>query len=305
MYKNKIQLSKDQIKEIYEDLDVGYRCYYHFETKEIKSIPDIDEDYLDPKLWSDFISDIEENEDDYFVFSKMNTHEYFDMMSAFAQTVKEKSFQNHLIDVLRKPKPFRHFKDAIDNFGSYRQKWFDFKELKYCEWIEQQIESYNNENINENENIIDDERVVNQKEVKALDLFKSGLNCAQSVLTVFSDNLNFDNNLAMGISCGFGAGMGRLQETCGAVTGSFMVISIYNYKKYSENLDRKEKSYSMIQDFSAKFNSIYGTLNCKSLLKSDLKTAEGRQFVKDNKLDEIVCEKCITNSIRIIDELID
>jgi len=143
------------------------------------------------------------------------------------------------------------------------------------------------------------------KEEKAIVSFKSGLNCAQSILTAYSSDLNFDNNLALSISCGFGGGMGRLQETCGAVTGSFMVLSIYNSNRYTNLKDKKEETYSMIQKFSNKFKSIHGTIECKSLLNCDLKTEEGQNYFKENRLSEMVCEKCILDSIRIIDELIE
>jgi len=142
------------------------------------------------------------------------------------------------------------------------------------------------------------------KEDKAIDSFRSGLNCAQAVLTAYSDDLNFNNDMALGISCGFGGGMGRLQETCGAVTGSYMVLGIYNSGKFSDNHDKKEETYSMIQEFSDKFKSIHGSTDCKSLLKCDLKTDEGWQYVKENGLLETVCEKCISDSIRIVEELV-
>ncbi|KPK87296.1 MAG: hypothetical protein AMS27_03020 [Bacteroides sp. SM23_62_1] len=143
-----------------------------------------------------------------------------------------------------------------------------------------------------------------KKEEIAIDTFKSGLNCAQSVLTAYSDNLNFDNHLALRMACGFGAGMGRLQETCGAVTGSFMVFGIFNCNKFSDNKDRKEKTYEMIQSFTDKFIAIHDTTNCKSLINCDLKTERGRQYAHDKRLFEIVCEKCILDSIKIIEELI-
>jgi len=51
-----------------------------------------------------------------------------------------------------------------------------------------------------------------QVEEKAIGSFKSGLNCAQAVVSAYADELNFDNNLALSVSCGFGGGMGRLLE---------------------------------------------------------------------------------------------
>jgi C_GCAxxG_C_C family probable redox protein len=143
------------------------------------------------------------------------------------------------------------------------------------------------------------------KQDKAISSFRSGLNCAQSVVTAYSDSLNFDKNLALGISCGFGGGMGRLQETCGAATGSFMVLGIYNCNLYADNKERKEKTYAMVQKFSKEFKDIHGVMDCKSLLNCDLKTEDGHRFAVENKLFDTICEKCITDSIGIIDGLIE
>jgi C_GCAxxG_C_C family probable redox protein len=138
----------------------------------------------------------------------------------------------------------------------------------------------------------------------AINTFRSGLNCAQAVLTAYSEHLEFDSSLVLNLSCGFGAGMGRLQGTCGAVTGSFMVLGIYNGKKYADNATKKEVTYSMIQNFSERFKSIHATTECRSLLKCDLKTEEGQQFAKEHNLFETLCERCISDSIGIIEELI-
>jgi len=139
---------------------------------------------------------------------------------------------------------------------------------------------------------------------KSIETFRSGLNCAQSVLTAFSRDLDLDNDLALSVAAGFGAGMGRLQETCGAVTGAFMVFGIYNGKKYNDTLSRKERTYSMIQDFNRKFTEIHGTTSCRKILGCDLKTDEGRKYARDNKLFELICEKCVSDSVKITEQLI-
>lgn len=144
---------------------------------------------------------------------------------------------------------------------------------------------------------------MNLKTTKAIQTFKSGYNCAQAVLSAYTEELNFDENYAFQISSGFGGGMGRLQLTCGAVTGAFMVFGIYNSQKYTDKIEIKNNCYSMIQLFSEKFKSIHNTISCKSLLNIDLNTDQGQQYAKDNKLFETVCEKCIIDSVIIIEEI--
>jgi len=145
---------------------------------------------------------------------------------------------------------------------------------------------------------------MNTKKSKALTSFRSGHNCAQAVLTTFTDDLGVDTNFALNLASGFGGGMGRIQETCGAVTGSFMVIGIYNSQKQKDGDKRKEKTNNMIQAFSEKFKAIHGTTDCKTLINCDLKTDEGQKYLKDNKLSEKVCEKCVQNAVTIIEELL-
>ena len=141
-------------------------------------------------------------------------------------------------------------------------------------------------------------------EEKAITSFNSGMNCAQAVLTAYTDHLKFDKDLAMSISSGFGGGIGKLQETCGVVTGSFMALGIYNSKKYSDNKEGRDKTNLMIQEFSVDFKSLHGTMDCKSLLSCDFKTEEGEAYFKDNNLKKNVCEKCMADSIRIVEGLI-
>ena len=75
---------------------------------------------------------------------------------------------------------------------------------------------------------------------KAVDLFENKYNCAQSVLTAFGPQFELEPEITLKIACGFGAGMGRLQETCGAVTGAFMVIGLK--KNWSRATRRNSRS---------------------------------------------------------------
>ena len=60
---------------------------------------------------------------------------------------------------------------------------------------------------------------MNTRSAIATEKFLAGYNCAQAVLYAFCDELGFDKDTALRLACGFGAGMARKQEVCGAVTG--------------------------------------------------------------------------------------
>lgn len=145
--------------------------------------------------------------------------------------------------------------------------------------------------------------MLNEKEEKALLAFRNGLNCAQAVVSAYTEELKFDPGLALSLSCGFGGGMGRLQLTCGAVTGAFMVFGIYNCRKYTDNKERKDKTYGMIREFSSRFEKLHGATDCRTLLGCDLRTEEGQQYLKEHALHDTLCEACIRDALMLADEL--
>jgi C_GCAxxG_C_C family probable redox protein len=138
----------------------------------------------------------------------------------------------------------------------------------------------------------------------SIEIFRSGMNCTQAVVTAFAGQLQYDTKLAQGISAGFGSGMGRMQYTCGAVTGAFMVLGILNFQKSVDISNIRETSYSMIQEFSKMFQQKHSSIDCASLLKCDLKTEQGREYFATNKLKENICEACILSSVQILEEMI-
>jgi len=59
---------------------------------------------------------------------------------------------------------------------------------------------------------------------KALERFRNGYNCAQSIFSIYGPEFGMDEILAKAAASGFGGGMGALQKICGAVTGGIFVL---------------------------------------------------------------------------------
>jgi len=133
--------TEKQIQEIAENLDCGMRCFYNLKTGEIKTLLDFDSWIgADEELWEEESKEIDENWDDYFEFEGFESHESFKIMEDFAEIVEDTKLRNNLINALNRPKPFRNFKWQIDNSGDYRQQWFDYKNMRYIQWIKEQID---------------------------------------------------------------------------------------------------------------------------------------------------------------------
>lgn len=135
---------------------------------------------------------------------------------------------------------------------------------------------------------------------EALNRFRSGYNCSQSVLCSLAGELRMDVSFLEKVASGFGGGMGHMQETCGAVTGSYMAISLYCGNKYSDNHERKDEAYRMIRIFNSDFKKDHGTTICRQLLGYELDSPEDHAKAEENNAFEKVCEKCIADSIDIL-----
>lgn len=101
---------------------------------------------------------------------------------------------------------------------------------------------------------------------KAMDLFKEGFNCSQSVFLAFEDLYQLDRKTALRLSSSFGGGMGRLREVCGAVSGMFMTAGVlYGYDD-PKDYEAKKAHYERIQFLAKEFESRNGSIVCRQLL---------------------------------------
>lgn len=140
-----IKLTKDQIKSIAEDLEMSHQCFYHLPTGKVVSILEIDDGAFDDEIMEELEreqADIEENREDYLEFEKMPPHESFIIMEDFIDLVSDTRLADRLAHAIRKSKPFRHFKDIVDD-SIYREKWFRFRDERAIAWINQQIDDFN------------------------------------------------------------------------------------------------------------------------------------------------------------------
>ena len=144
---------------------------------------------------------------------------------------------------------------------------------------------------------------MDSKADQAVVCFNNGFNCSQAVFSTYAESLGLDPATALKIACGFGAGMGFTGETCGAVTGAFMLIGLKYGKFKPEDNQAKEKTYALVQEFAKRFRELHGSLKCKELLPYDISVPGEADKAKAEGLYTTVCPKLVRSAAEIVEEI--
>ncbi len=128
----------------------------------------------------------------------------------------------------------------------------------------------------------------------------SKFNCAQTVFSLFAPELGIDEKPALKIASGFGGGM-NCAETCGAVTGAYMVIGM-KHGHSSPNPDEKANTKMLVKKFNKKFKEAHGSLICKQLTGYDISTPEGSAAAGEAGVFQSKCPVFIKTACTILED---
>jgi len=128
----------------------------------------------------------------------------------------------------------------------------------------------------------------------ATERFLSGYNCAQSILYAFGPELGLDNETALKVATGLGAGMARRGEICGAVTGGILALSLKYGRGGQQDRSATEQTYQKTTELMSRFEKRHGSCLCRVLLEGcDLRTTKGQAYFKQHDLLHKTCLGCV------------
>jgi len=132
---------KNIIKEIAQELDCGFDCYYNFQTNEIVTIPNFshiaDEDNFKEAFRAD-LEKVEKHQVDFIKIEVLQSFESFKIMEQFVEQLPDQKLQLELENILANKKPFQSFKYKIEH-SDFRQNWFDFKQSELEKRVETEL----------------------------------------------------------------------------------------------------------------------------------------------------------------------
>ena len=145
---------------------------------------------------------------------------------------------------------------------------------------------------------------MSDKSIIATEDFLSGYNCAQSVLAAFCEETGISDDMALKISCGLGAGMGRNQEVCGAVTGGILVLGLRHGRGVNDEQPATALTYQKTREFMSLFSERNRSFICRELLDGcDFKTEAGQQQFTEKDMKNRVCKVCVESAIEILERI--
>lgn len=116
-------------------------------------------------------------------------------------------------------------------------------------------------------------------------------NCAQAVACAFAPYVDVDPDLLFRATEGFGSGMGSTTETCGAISGAVVILSLAN-SAGSATPVTKGATYSLVRALLSRFHEQNTTTICR-----ELKGIDSGQLLR-------TCPGCIEDAVRMTADIL-
>ena len=119
-----------------------------------------------------------------------------------------------------------------------------------------------------------------------------GFNCCQAVACTYCDLLGMDEETAFKACEAFGAGMGGMLGTCGAVSGAVFLAGLKNSCGDLNQPTSKKDTYKISKQLLEKFKEKNGSTICK-----ELKGVETKKPLRS-------CEGCILDAAELVEKIL-
>jgi C_GCAxxG_C_C family probable redox protein len=137
----------------------------------------------------------------------------------------------------------------------------------------------------------------------AVRMFDQEFACSQSVLAAFADPADLSRETALRVAAGFGGGLARTGDTCGAVIGAIMVLGLRHCGVPAEaDPLGKQQTYPPVREFLARFKARHGSIVCRELLACDIGVPEELERAREQGLFKSRCPAFVRTAAEILEE---
>lgn len=127
---------------------------------------------------------------------------------------------------------------------------------------------------------------------------EEGFLCSESVLMALGDCLEVSSELVPRVATGFGAGIGRSGEVCGAISGGVLGLGLC-FGRSKPGLGQEPKPYWYSRQLVDGFREKYGHVRCGDLLGLDISREEDYRAYRERGLWATACREYIATAAGI------
>ncbi len=138
---------------------------------------------------------------------------------------------------------------------------------------------------------------------KIMSIHGEGYNCAQTVFLIFAEEYGLSRDMALKLAAGFGGGMGRKGEVCGAASAGVMLLGLAKCSSVAGQ-ESKENNYHIVQAYLNEFAKRNGSILCHEMINCRLEDPVSLQKAKDSGILQAVCPKAMAESCNILEEML-
>ncbi len=131
----------------------------------------------------------------------------------------------------------------------------------------------------------------------------NGFSCSQAVCLAFADDFDIDRETALKLSCALGGGMAHSGNTCGAVMGALMVIGMKYGRTRLDDLEAKDKTYTVANAFISEVLRRNHSLNYTDLIGHNLSDPKALALAREKKLFHTKCAKFVRDAWEILEDI--
>jgi len=135
-------------------------------------------------------------------------------------------------------------------------------------------------------------------------LFMKRFTCSAAVFSAFSEDLGLDEDAAKKIACGFGAGISKSGNICGAVSGGVMVIGLKYGKAEAGDEAATVKTRALVGKFIDEFTRKNGSVNCTALLGYELSNPTAYKAARKSGVFLSKCPALVRDAADILEKIL-
>jgi C_GCAxxG_C_C family probable redox protein len=129
------------------------------------------------------------------------------------------------------------------------------------------------------------------------------MTCAEAMLMAGCSCLGITSDIVPDVALGLGGGIGFQGKVCGILTGGAMVLSLAIAPREAEYEPRKMRVLAAVGTYVQRFEKEFKSLDCRTISKLDLTTAEGRKALVSG-VKAKTCAPLVEKNARMIAEII-